>query len=359
MDRRSFFGLAEHLQALSRRGDPLEALDRTVDFECFRDWLVEGLGHGDGSKGGRPPFDPVSMFKALILQAQHNLSDARMEFMIRDRLSWMRFLGFDLGGPTPDENTIRLFRDKLTGSGALERVMKAFDWQLRKKGRIPMAGQIVDASLVPAPKRRDADGEKKAVKDGKPAKEIWPDEPNKAAQKDTNARWTLKVGGKARYRPDGTPLPMIAVPVFGCKSHISIDRRFGFIREAAATSASAADGRMLRRVVSTENTSGEVWADSAYRSRSNEKWLAGKMLASRIHRRKPAGEPMPQATARANAKTSSIRARIEHVFAHQKNRFGLFIRTIGIARAEAKPTLANLACNMDRLIFHERRAARE
>jgi hypothetical protein len=40
------------------------------------------LGYGDGSKGGRPPFDPVSMFKALILQAQHNLSDARMEFMI-------------------------------------------------------------------------------------------------------------------------------------------------------------------------------------------------------------------------------------------------------------------------------------
>ena len=65
--------------------------------------------------------------------------------MIRDRLSWMRFLGFDLGGPTPDENTIRLFRDKLTTSGALKRVMKAFDWQLRKKGYIPVAGQIVEA----------------------------------------------------------------------------------------------------------------------------------------------------------------------------------------------------------------------
>ena len=71
---------------------------RRSTFEYFRDWLVEGLGYGDGAKGGRPPFDPVSMFKVLILQAQHNLSDARMEFMIRDRLSWMRFLGFDLGG---------------------------------------------------------------------------------------------------------------------------------------------------------------------------------------------------------------------------------------------------------------------
>ena len=99
-----------------------------------------------------------------------------------------------------------------------------------------MSGQIVDASLVPAPKQRDTDGEKEAVKAGKSAKEIWPDEPDKAARKDTNAPlswfagkplpgsgWTLKVGGKVRYRPDGTPLPMIAVPVFGYKSHIGID----------------------------------------------------------------------------------------------------------------------------------------
>ena len=82
MDQRSFFGLSEHLEKLSGHGDPLEVLEATVDFEYFRGWLVEGLGYGDGSKGGRPPFDPVSMFKALILQAQHNLSDARMEFMI-------------------------------------------------------------------------------------------------------------------------------------------------------------------------------------------------------------------------------------------------------------------------------------
>lgn len=48
---------------------------------------------------------------------------------------------------------------------------------------------------------------------------------------------------------------MIALPVFGYKSHISIDRRSGFIREMAVTSASAADGHLLRQVVSTDNTS--------------------------------------------------------------------------------------------------------
>ena len=119
MRQAGLFGLSEHLERLNRHGGSLEVLEATVDFEHFRGWLVEGLGYGNGSKGGRPPFDPVAMFKALILQAQQNLSDARMEFMIRDRLSCMRFLGFDLGAPTPDENTIRHFRNRLTETGRL------------------------------------------------------------------------------------------------------------------------------------------------------------------------------------------------------------------------------------------------
>lgn len=233
--------------------------------------------------------------------------------------------------------------------------MKAFDWQLQKKGYIPMSGQIVDASLVQAPKQRNTESEREAIKSGKSAEEIWPNEPNKAAQKDIDARWTLKVGGKVRHREDGTPLPMIALPVFGYKSHISIDRRFGFIREMAVTSASAAEWRLLRHVVSTDNTGSDVWADSAYRSKRNEQWLSDRMLTSRIHRRKPKGKPMPRAIARANAAKSSIRAHVEHVFAHQKNCSGMFIRTIGLARAEAKLTRCNLAYNFNRLIFHERR----
>ena len=114
MERRGFFSLSEHLDQISKDGDPLEVLEATFDY--FRGWLVEGLGYGDGAKGGRPPFDPVSMFKAMILQAQHNLSDKKMEFMIRDRLSWMRFLNFDLGGPTPDENTIRPVSQQTDGN---------------------------------------------------------------------------------------------------------------------------------------------------------------------------------------------------------------------------------------------------
>ncbi|WP_217430814.1 transposase [Sphingomonas bacterium] len=109
----------------------------------------------------------------LILAAQNTVSDARMEFLIRDRLSWLRFPGIDLGAVTPDENTIRLFRKKLTRDGALDALFTAFDRQLRDRGYLPMGGQIVDATLVPAPKQRNTTAEKEAIKAGKSATKLF------------------------------------------------------------------------------------------------------------------------------------------------------------------------------------------
>lgn len=349
----NLFGVSDQLKALSDSGDPLEVLDRVVDFEHFRPFLVEALAYKDGRKGGRPHFDPVAMFKAAILQTQHNLSDARTEFLIRDRLSWLRFLGFELGGRTPDENTIRAFRNRLIEAGAFDVLFKTFDQQLRGAGYLPMGGQIVDASLVSAPKQRNTQDEKSAIKDGKTADEIWPDEPNKANQKDTDARWTLKIGGKTRFDANGNPLPDIATPTFGFKSHIAIDKRFGFIRGGITTSAAKHDGAVLEQVLA-DNMASNVWADTAYRSKKNEAMLKCRGLRSRIHRKKPKGKAMSDTMRRANAAKSKVRAKVEHVFAYQKNCFGLFIRTIGLARAKAKITLANLAYNMSRLVFLEK-----
>lgn len=356
MRQAGLFGLSDHLQRLSANGDPLEELGRIIDFEAFRPVLDAALAYSDGTKGGRPPYDPVAMLKVLILAAQNNVSDARMEYLIRDRLSWLRFLGFDLGAPTPDANTIRLFRERLTEVGALDALFADFDRQLSERGYLAMGGQIVDATLVAAPKQRNTHDEKAAIKEGKTASEIWPDQPARAAQKDTDARWTLKFA-KAKPTADGKPGIDIAIPSFGYKSSISICRAFGFIRKGKTTDAARFDGRMLRDVVTNDNTASDVWADTAYRSQANEKWLRRQGRVSRIHRRKPRGRPMPERTAKANAAKSKVRARVEHVFAQQKDKMGLFIRTIGLRRAEAKITLANLVYNMNRLIFHERRAA--
>ena len=82
-----FFDVEERLAGLSRKGDDLERLSAVVDFELFRPALEAAVPRSDRSKGGRPPFDHVLMFKVLILQTQNTLSDERTEFYLRDRLT--------------------------------------------------------------------------------------------------------------------------------------------------------------------------------------------------------------------------------------------------------------------------------
>lgn len=172
------------------------------------------------------------MFKVLILVAKNNAAEARMAYRIRDRLSWLRFLCFDLSAPTQDANTIRLdcvmiprimrrvgFREKLTETGTLQVLFDAFDHRLRTNCCLAMGGKIVDATLVAALKQ-----------------------PNTLAE------------------------------------------------NAAITS-------------------------------------------------------------KTNSKKSEVRALVEHVFAPEKQHTGLFIRSIGFKRAEAKVRLANLASNNRRLMF--------
>jgi len=91
-----FFDLDERYGALSAAGDPLLKLSSVIDFELFRPALKRALRRSDRGKGGRAPFDAVLMFKILVLQALYNLSDDQTEFQIRDRLSFMRFLGLGL-----------------------------------------------------------------------------------------------------------------------------------------------------------------------------------------------------------------------------------------------------------------------
>jgi IS5 family transposase len=108
-------------------------------------------------------------------------------------------------------------------------------------------------------------------------------------------------------------------------------------------------------LIDPNNTASDVWGDTAYRSAENERHLAGIGKVSHIHRRKPPGRPMPRHVAKANAAKSAVRAPVEHPFAHQKGVMGLVIRTIGIARARATVTLANMACSMKRWCWLERR----
>ena len=162
-----FFDVDERLKRLSDLGDRLESFQAAVDFEIFRADLMSALAYSDGAQGGRPPFDPVMMFKILVIQALDNLSDERAEFLINDRMSFMRFLGLSLSDRVPDARTIWLFREKLTKAGAIQPLFDRFDTALRASGYIAMSGQIVDASLIAVPRQRNTREEKQAIKEGR------------------------------------------------------------------------------------------------------------------------------------------------------------------------------------------------
>ena len=227
-----FFDLSDRYTALSAAGDPLERLAAVVDFEVFRGPLVTVLRRSARGKGGRPPFDPVMMFKILVLQALYSLSDEGCELQIKDRLSFQRFLGLGLDGRVPDATTVWLFREKLVQAKAIDKLFARFDAALTDRGYLAMGGQIIDATVVPAPKQRNTDEEKAAIKEGK-IPERWKARPAKVRQKDRDARWTVKYS-KAKVKEGGDPRGFkpvdLAIPMFGYKNHIGIDRAHGLIR---------------------------------------------------------------------------------------------------------------------------------
>ena len=345
-----FFDGEERLKALSAAGDPLERLARVVDFEVFRGDLERALSRADRSKGGRPPYDPVLMFKVLVLQTLYTLSDDQTEYQLTDRLSFMRFVGLALHDPVPDAKTIWLYREQLARAGAAEKLFARFDALLREKGWLAMGGQIVDATVIEARRPRLTQAEKDTLRSGGTPSE-W--SPGRRAQIDRDGRWTIKRGRKREAAPgNGHQRQVaIAVPVFGYKNHIGIDREFGFLRRYAVTHAAAYDGGQLGAVLDRANTASEVWADTAYRSAVNLALLDRRGLRPQFQRKKPRGRPMPAHIARGNATRARVRSRVEHVFAAQKCRLGLLVRTVGMVRARVKIGLANLAYNFTRLAW--------
>ena len=344
MGQLGFFDTDKRLSALSEQGDPLEAIDRLVPWESFRadiEAVVLTPDEAKKSPAGRKPFDAILMLRMLILQSLYNLSDEQVEYQVRDRLSFTRFLRLGIEDGIPDGTTLWLFREKLAKTGLIERLFDRFNQHLEAKGYIARGGQIVDASIVAVPRQRNTRDENEAIKDGQ-TPENWASKPSKNRQKDKDARWTKKHGSS----------------FFGYKNHVNADAKHKLIRRYAVSDAAVHDSQKLDRLLSKANTSADVFADSAYRSAETETKLKARGFKSRIHVRATRSHPLSNAKQEANRKKSQVRARIEHVFgAQQTSPGGRIVRTIGIVRARAKIGLQNFAYNIRRLVTLERMAA--
>ena len=159
MGQPGFFDLQRRLDGISAKGDPLETIKTTVPWETFRaniEAVTETKPEEKKSNAGRKPYDAILKFKIVVLQSLYNLSDEQTEFLIRDRLSFMRFLDLGLEDAVPDATTIWLFREALVEVGLIDKLFDRFSQHLRAKGYIARGGQIVDATIVSAPKQHNS-----------------------------------------------------------------------------------------------------------------------------------------------------------------------------------------------------------
>jgi len=328
-----FFDWQIRLEQLDEAGDPLVKLSKAINWNRFRVILHKIRDKERKSPAGRRAYDVVLMFKILVLQSLYNLSDASVEYQVRDRISFMRFLGLKLGDPVPDEKTIWLFREQLGEFGLVEKAFREFEDELTKNGFSAKKGQIVDASIVDAPVQHNSREENKKIKEGK-TPDDWSE--NRKRQKDTDARWVK--------RNDGSH--------FGYKNHISMDVKHKLIRDYHVTDASVHDSNVFMELLDDSNTSRDIWADSAYRTPEILDVLEESGFREHLNRKGCRHKKLTEREKKGNRTRSRIRARIEHVFGVQAKRAGsLILRTIGIWRARIKIGLRNLAYNMDRYAY--------
>lgn len=333
-EQRGLFDEEFRLREISEHGDPLEKLNKVVDWKIFRQMLQKAFKHEPQGPGGRPPYDYVMMFKILVLQRYYGLSDDQIEYQIKDRLSFQRFLGIKMASSVPDRTTVWFFREKLTEKGTVEKLFRRFNRHLEKRRMVANQGSIVDASFVEVPRQRNTKDENDQIKGGGVPKD-WEGNEAKLSQKDVDARWTKKKG----------------IAYYGYKNHVKADRKTKLIRTYAVTHAAVHDSHAIEHLLDVKDRGKPMWGDSAYSGPRVGEHLARHKVISRIHEKGCNHRPLTEVQRKRNTGKSKIRARVEHIFGFMENSMGGgFIRAIGLRRATAMIGLTNLTYNIFRFV---------
>jgi IS5 family transposase len=326
-----FFDHDERLKKLEQLGDPLPQIARLVDWEGFRSTLLQAWPKRS-PEGGRPPYDAVLMFKVLVLQHLYNLSDEQVEFQIRDRYSFARFVGLAPEQAVPDAKTVWLYRERLRQGQLTAVVFEQLLGQIDAAGFMARKGQIVDAAIVEVPRQRNRREENEQIKAGEVPEE-W--SAAKRRQKDIQARWTKKYGAVH----------------FGYKNHLSADVGQRLIRRYEVTAATVHDSQVFDGLLDEYNSGCGVWADAAYRSAERLQQLRAQGYQAHLQQQGQSKAPLTPQQRASNRRRARVRCLIEHVFAHQSNFGQRLVRTIGLDRATVKIGLFNLAYNLRRWAF--------
>lgn len=265
----------------------------------------EGAGH--------PGWPALVLYRALVVQSLYGLSDRELEEALADRLSFRRFCGLGLEETVPDHTVLNRFRNALIGRGLLERLFAELDRQLEKAGVMVKRGTMLDATLIEATARPDADGH---------------------SASDADARF-----GGHRKKGGGY--------TFGYKAHVGVDMGSGLVRSVVTTPANVNDTTPADLLICGDER--EVYADAAYDTHARRARLTALGVKPRIARRPNKHHALPRRLKRFNRLVARRRAAVETTFATLKQRMRLSrIRYAGLSKAAGQVMLAVIAFNMRR-----------
>ncbi|HEU5096278.1 MAG TPA: IS5 family transposase [Reyranella sp.] len=300
---------------VGRRGngtnDALNEIDGLVDWAG----LERLLSQVHSSSRGEPAYPPLVMFKVLLLQRWHALSDPGMEAALSDRLSFMRFAGLSLSDETPDHSTIWRFRQKLIEGGLAEKLFAEVVDQLSRRGILLKQGTLIDASLVTSAAHRPR-----------------LDEPRQSPV-DPDARF-----GTTNERGRFT---------FGYKAHVAVDQGTGLVRAQALTPANVQDVDVAADLIAAD--AGTVYADRAYDAQRLRQHLAEKGLGDGLMRRGGRFRPLDQAAIDRNHALIPVRRNVERLFGTMKRSYRMGrMRAYSLARNAVDLCLFGIAFNLRR-----------
>jgi IS5 family transposase len=265
--------------------------DVLAEIVALVDWLpIERLlGAIPVAAKGEPSYPPLTMFKVLLLQRWHDLSDEAMEAALFDRLSFQRFAGLSLDDPVPDHSTIWRFRELLGSKGLIEPLLAELARQLDARGVLVKQGTLIDASIVTSAARRPRmeEGRVSAV--------------------DPDARFGT-ANERGRY-------------AFGYKIHVAVDQGSGLVRRCVLTSANVQEVSVAPALIAQAD--GTVYADRGYDSRALHAALAQRGLGDGIMRRGQRLRPLPPAEVARNHALAPVRSAVERVFGTLKRCYRL------------------------------------
>jgi transposase, IS5 family len=310
MDRRGQLGfLGAFAPSNFGRNDRLDRIAEVLKPYWFEKQLKKLKPEG----AGRPPYEPVVMFRALLLAQLYDLSDAALEEALNDRVSFRRFVGLPLDAVMPDHTTLCRFRNRLIEAGLMDKLFAEFNKQLEASGLILKRGTMVDATLVEAATVRPKDG---------------------GEATDPDARFAKKEG-----KPGSA---------YGYKAHVGVDQQSELIRRAVLTPANVNETTVADELLSFDEKA--VYGDKGYAKAERRQMLTAAGIEDGIIHKSWGGGPKLTAwQQRRNKQIATIRCRVETVFAVFKKHMGYRrVRYIGLVKNQAQLLLLAFAYNLKR-----------